>query len=272
MRPTRRLIALAATVALLSTITAAVVASRSPDATRISTAADVTPAFSIPASVAPRPGPATAPTVPPPTSSSSTSTVAAPATTSAPVVLAVGSSGPEVADLELRLAELGFWVGAVDDVYDTDTAHAVTAFEKTAGLDRDGIAGPQVAAAMANATRPAGRSVAGDLIEIDVTRQILILVRNGRTDVVFDTSTGKPSTPTALGRFEIEREIDGYHRSRLGVLYRPKYFHGGQAIHGYPNVPPYAASHGCVRLTNNAIDWLWREARATIGTEVWVYS
>jgi lipoprotein-anchoring transpeptidase ErfK/SrfK len=26
------------------------------------------------------------------------------------------------------------------------------------------------------------------------------------------------------------------------------YFNGGDAIHGYPSVPPYAASHGCLRV------------------------
>lgn len=57
----------------------------------------------------------------------------------------------------------------------------------------------------------------------------------------------------------------------LGVLYRPKYFVGGVAVHGYPNVPPYPASHGCVRVTNEAMDWLWAKAALPIGGRVWVY-
>jgi lipoprotein-anchoring transpeptidase ErfK/SrfK len=28
------------------------------------------------------------------------------------------------------------------------------------------------------------------------------------------------------------------------------YFTGGYAIHGYPDVPNYAASHGCIRVPN----------------------
>jgi lipoprotein-anchoring transpeptidase ErfK/SrfK len=36
-------------------------------------------------------------------------------------------------------------------------------------------------------------------------------------------------------------------------------------------VPPYAASHGCVRVTLAAIDWIWAEDVAPIGTPVWVY-
>ena len=139
------------------------------------------------------------------------------------------------------------------------------------GLERDGVVGRQVTGALPTVAPPASRSAEGDLIEIDVGRQVLIVVRDGMVDSVFDASTGKPSTPTALGRFEIQRQIDGYHRSDLGVLYRPKYFHGGQAIHGYPSVPPSAASHGCVRLTNHAVDWLWNDHLAPIGTPVWVY-
>jgi peptidoglycan hydrolase-like protein with peptidoglycan-binding domain len=176
-----------------------------------------------------------------------------------------------VADLERRLAALHYWVGTVDDVYDDDTAHAVTAFEKVAGLERDGVAGPQVLGALATSVAPASRSSDGDLVEVDIGHQILIAVRDGRTELVFDISTGTSSTPTATGRFEIDREVDGYDHSRLGVLYRPKYFNGGQAIHGFPSVPPYPASHGCVRLTNHAIDWVWSQNIAPIGTPVLVY-
>ncbi|MGC1210903.1 MAG: L,D-transpeptidase [Micromonospora sp.] len=43
-----------------------------------------------------------------------------------------------------------------------------------------------------------------------------------------------------------------------GEVSRPKYFEEqGIAIHGYTSVPPYPASHGCVRVTLPAMDWLW---------------
>jgi L,D-transpeptidase-like protein len=32
------------------------------------------------------------------------------------------------------------------------------------------------------------------------------------------------------------------------VLYYPSYFLRGFAVHGYPDVPPYRASHGCARI------------------------
>ena len=47
--------------------------------------------------------------------------------------------------------------------------------------------------------------------------------------------------------------MTGYDPSPLGVLLNPMYFVGGYAIHGNPSVPPYPASHGCVRVPNFVI-------------------
>ena len=38
------------------------------------------------------------------------------------------------------------------------------------------------------------------------------------------------------------------HYGEPGVLWYPMYFKGGFAIHGYPSVPAYPASRGCVRI------------------------
>ena len=43
------------------------------------------------------------------------------------------------------------------------------------------------------------------------------------------------------------------------------------ALHGYESVPPYPASHGCVRVTNAAIDFVWNNNLAPIGMAVFVY-
>ena len=62
---------------------------------------------------------------------------------------------------------------------------------------------------------------------------------------------------TPVGRFAIGRKVPGYDPSPLGVLYKPMYFYGGYAIHGNPSVPPYPASHGCVRVPNFVADRLY---------------
>jgi lipoprotein-anchoring transpeptidase ErfK/SrfK len=223
------------------------------------------------------PGPS-APTSAPPT----TAPPASPAPEAAEEVLRVGASGPVVLELQRRLSDLGFWVGEVDGNYGQLTRQAVMAFQKAQGLDRDGIAGPQTRSQLPNASRPQPRKAEGDRIEVDLERQLLLVVRGGQVQWAFNTSTGngeaydRPSGGTGVartprGEFEIERQINGIRRAELGVLYRPKYFRGGIAVHGSGSIPAQPASHGCVRVSNAAMDLLWASDVATIGTELIVY-
>jgi lipoprotein-anchoring transpeptidase ErfK/SrfK len=115
------------------------------------------------------------------------------------------------------------------------------------------------------------RSTSGRVVEVDLALQLLLVAVDGRVQWVMDTSTGSVPGTTPAGRFTVLRQVDGYDPGPLGVLYRPKYFVGGVAVHGYPTVPPYPASHGCVRVTNAAMDWLWSNQALPIGAPVWVY-
>jgi peptidoglycan hydrolase-like protein with peptidoglycan-binding domain len=232
---------------------------------------------------------ATVPTTPVPTTIAPTTTSTAPPTTTtttppvpvppAPVTpvpgqpLSVGQKGPEVGQLQQRLVEMGYWQPGVDGTYSSATQHAVTAFQKANGLPRNGRADSTTLAAMAFAARPTAlRPVAGRSLEVDLNRQILMIVNGGQVEMVLDISSGKASTPTPQGDYRIERQIDGMRISDLGQLWRPKYFTGGYALHGSTSVPTTAASHGCVRLTNAAIDWLWASNVAPVGTPISVYA
>jgi hypothetical protein len=197
-------------------------------------------------------------------------------------VLEVQDSGPAVEALQRRLQELGYWVGPIDGIYGSPTEQAVYAFEKYEGLPIDGAADSDTRRALQTASRPVPRTTSGSMIEIDKSRQILFFVAGGRTQWVFNTSTGteEPYTfegeryiaDTPPGRWEMFRQVDGVRVSNLGRLIRPKYFHrDGIAIHGYSFVPPYPASHGCVRVTLPAIDFIWANDLAPIGSQVWVY-
>jgi lipoprotein-anchoring transpeptidase ErfK/SrfK len=186
-------------------------------------------------------------------------------------MLRPGDRRPAVLDLQRRLVSLGYWLGVVDGRYGPATTHAVTAFQKTAGLARDGVAGPATLAALDRAFRPRPRSSAGRVVEVDLRRQVLLVAADGRVQWVMDTSTGSVPGTTPKGRYTVLRHVDGYDPGPLGVLYRPKYFVGGVAVHGYPTVPPYPASHGCVRVTNAAMDWLWAIGALPVGGQVWVY-
>lgn len=221
------------------------------------------------------------------TSTTTTTTAPPPTTTTVPPpmadgTLSPGEVGPEVAALQARLVELGFWLGTPDGTYGQLTRQAVMAFQKAHGLARDGVAGAATLAAVTTGVRPAPREPGGNHLEIDLDRQILLVVRDGQTQWAFNTSTGNgeayaaPGGGSAVavtprGSFVVEREIDGLRKAPLGTLYRPKYFHGGIAIHGAGQVPAHPASHGCARVTNAAMDLLWSSGVAVIGTPVLVY-
>lgn len=191
-----------------------------------------------------------------------------------------GDRGSAVAVLERRLAALKADVGRMDGVYDTDLRHAVTAFQKTQGLPRTGVYDARTRTRMASPLPVRLRHPsAGRAVEVDLVKQVLYLSQGGVLQRVVDISSGndQPYTVdgvtyrafTPTGRFTIQRKIDGIRVSRLGELYRPAYFHQGWAVHGSPSVPTYPASHGCIRVTNSAMDRLF--PLLTIGVPVAVY-
>lgn len=208
-------------------------------------------------------------TTPPPTTPPATTP---PATTPpAPTLLRVGASGPEVAALNARLSELGYAVDAGDS-YGDSTYHAVMAFQKVNGLDRDGIAGPQTRGALDHPRTPDIGTGDAHRIVIDLSDQTLFLVDDGKLSSIVSTSTGNPNLAdgkgisTRLGTFHVGRRYDGRYVGSLGALYWPAFFDGGIAVHGAPSVPGYPASHGCARVPMHLAKMLHDEMPA--GTQV----
>src|SRR5207248_2579178 len=78
---------------------------------------------------------------------------------------------------------------------------------------------------------------------------------------------------TPEGVFTVYSEQpNGWWKGELGELYRPKFFKGGSAIHGAPKVPNFPASHGCVRVTPEAMDFIWSQNFMPKGGTVWVHA
>jgi peptidoglycan hydrolase-like protein with peptidoglycan-binding domain len=195
-----------------------------------------------------------------------------------PASLALGASGSPVRLLQARLDALGYWV-PVDGNFGALTTQALYALQKSAGIPRTGNYDGPTQRALAAGVLPTPRSTEGYVAEIDKTRQVLMLVSNGRVVKVFNTSTGNERpygagniAHTPEGAFTIYRQINGTRVSDLGTLFRPKYFTGGYAIHGSPSIPPYPASHGCARVSNGAINFLWDSGMLPLGTPLLVYS
>ncbi len=197
-----------------------------------------------------------------------------------PANLRLGDHGPAVLALQRQLAALGYEVRKPDGELGSETSHAVVAFQKVNRLDRDGVAGPKTMKALAAPRRPVPRQRGAGLhVEADLALQVVYVVSGGRIGQILDASSGSGqqyvvdgdvrTAHTPEGSFGVERKIDGWHRSDLGLLYRPAFFVGGYALHGAPSVPPFPASHGCIRITTTAMDGLYD--RLALGTPVLVY-
>jgi lipoprotein-anchoring transpeptidase ErfK/SrfK len=214
---------------------------------------------------------------PPPTSAATQ----APAATAAFDGLKPGDSGPQVKALQEKLQSLHFWVGSTDGNYGLTTTQAVIAVQKAAGITADGVMGKQTRQALAQGVSVSPESSHGHVIEINKSKQLALVVQDGRIEQIFHTSTGSGQTYTSegqtsvantpAGHFTMFRQVNALDKSPLGELWRPKYFNGGIALHGDGSVPPYPASHGCARISNPAIDWIWANNEAPMGTSVWVY-
>ncbi len=198
-------------------------------------------------------------------------------------LLAYGDTGERVVALQTRLQELGYFLQEADGSFGPATQQAVWALQKAAGLYRDGVIGPQTQAALEDGVRPSAQSSSGKAVEIDIDRQLLMTVEDGVVTRIINASSGNGETFEARGRsytastprgsYAVYMERDRLHEStlELGAMWRPKYFNGGFAVPGSPSIPPVPASHGCVRVSNSAMNWLWDDWGMPHGTPVIVY-
>ncbi|MDQ3952213.1 MAG: L,D-transpeptidase [Actinomycetota bacterium] len=180
--------------------------------------------------------------------------------------LTVGASGIFVRLLESRLCELRYKLLGCDRRFSTDTADALRAFNKVEGRTRLGTVDAATWAALAQADVARARyRTKGFHIEVDQTRQVLLMVKDGKVTAVLHTSTGAGGA-TRDGTFHVYRKLAGYSPNRL---YYPSYFDGLRALHGWPDVPTYPASHGCSRLPMWSATWVY--GKVDIGTTIHVY-
>ncbi len=184
--------------------------------------------------------------------------------------LRYGSRGAAVATVQRRLTALRYDVGGIDGIFGYNTLHGVIAFQKVQRIGVDGVVGPVTWSRLAKpVVRTPRYSRSAAAIEVDLTRRVVLVTKAGVVTRILDASPGKASTPTVTGAFTTFRRVDGWHRSPLGLLWRPYYFYRGYALHGSTSVPTYAASHGCVRVTVPAMNRLW--SQLFIGERVYVY-
>jgi peptidoglycan hydrolase-like protein with peptidoglycan-binding domain len=199
---------------------------------------------------------------------------------SPPPVLTPGDASAWVTDLQKALNQAGFSAGASDGRFGRQTLAAVYALEKHYGLERDGRIELSDWALLEAEVELPGWAPEPDRVEIDLNKQVLYLIQGGELSGVFPVSSANGGSfrnytgrlvraRTPEGRFAFQRRREGWWKSYLGFLYRPFYFRGGYAIHGSGSVPPFPASHGCVRVEVADMDFL--ATQFELGMTVYVY-
>ncbi len=230
--------------------------------------------------------------------------------TSSPVVktqltrtLAKGMAGDDVADLQQRLTDLGFWPGPVDGYFGDETRRSLWAYEKLVlGVDYDEPTG-QVTAAMWDdlqepfTIQPRRPNSTPNHTEIYLPEQVIAVFHDDQAVFISHMSSGddeewceevtispgewnnpgdeplvrgecgKSITPG--GVFNFTRRVEGVRQSSLGGMWDPVYFNYGIAVHGALNVPLQPASHGCIRIPL-PLSPIFQDVTAT-GDQVFVF-
>lgn len=176
--------------------------------------------------------------------------------------LRYGMRSGSVKSLQERLARLKYYPGAIDGHFGTDTQEAVWAFQEAHGLPGEDYVSATMWRDLEHPSAPPVLVPHGgaDRIEINLSRELLVLYKDNKPELISHVSTGggyyfcSPGggcgtaiTPT--GDFHTLSYLPGWVTVPLGAMYNPVFFLGSAyAIHGDIPVPLAPVSHGCVRI------------------------
>jgi peptidoglycan hydrolase-like protein with peptidoglycan-binding domain len=203
--------------------------------------------------------------------------------------LSLGNRGPAVRSVQRRLNALGYYAGPADGQYGQDLEEAVWAFKEVQGLPMNGGSSVITRAfrhALINPRPPhvlvanggAGR------IEINQSIQVLVLYRNNKPQLILHISSGgryyfcnPPPNQSSCGyaitpdgNYKALSYLPGDIQVPLGYMENPVFFIGrAYAIHGGDAVPWYPASHGCVRIYDDVVNWFHKQVRIGV-TRIYV--
>jgi hypothetical protein len=165
------------------------------------------------------------------------------------------------------LLKQGYFTDAGEH-YGVRTQWAVMAFRKVNGMDRTYNANPDIFKKLAKGRGTYNLKYPGKgrHVEVDISRQVMVLADHGKAQHIFAVSTGAPATPTIRGHYQFYTRTAGYNSEGM---YYSVYFHNGYATHGYDPDPPYPASHGCVR--NPIPDSIFIYNWISLGDSIYLY-
>lgn len=205
--------------------------------------------------------------------------------------------------IEQALQDLGLPVGAVDGIWDKDTGRATCIWRELTGRPvlRSWPVVAERPAVKATRDLPVPRFLRVGLnINLQCQTAVWVVRENVPVEtVVTDPLTGATTTatsfqlrkvirrimpvssgmaafPTISGVHTVGWTVNNWWQSTIypdGRMYRPFFFHRGQALHGSSSdalVKWYPASHGCVRMLHADIDALW-DGGFRVGDTVYIY-
>jgi hypothetical protein len=157
-----------------------------------------------------------------------------------------GARSPFVTLIQQRLDALHVYVPQ-SGVFDTYTGLALDAYHRLLG---HGVSESLDATTVSELLNGVGTFHVrdpkdGTHVEGDLSRQLIAEINGSKVVWIYPISSGKPSTPTVLGRFQVYYRVPGYLPDGM---YYSSFFFRGYAIHGYNPAPDFPASHGCMRL------------------------
>jgi hypothetical protein len=156
-----------------------------------------------------------------------------------------GECGRVVKGFKQAMAQMGYVSGG-GQCFNGRLGREVLAYRKVNGMNRSQKAGVGLVKKVFGGK--GGYHVrypnAGEHVEVPLSKQVLVMIKKGKPFAIYPVSTGKPSTPTITGHYTFYRQEPGLNSHGM---YYSFYWHNGYAVHGYAEVPNYAASHGCVR-------------------------
>jgi peptidoglycan hydrolase-like protein with peptidoglycan-binding domain len=206
------------------------------------------------------------------------------AATASTAMLQFGARGESVRSLQERLAALKYYPGTIDGQFGMDTQEAVWAFQETQGLPGEDYVSSAMWRALAHPRAPKVLvpGGGGNRIEVSLAREVLVLYKNNRPELISHVSSGggyffcnpgggcnnQAITPT--GDYRTTAFMPGWVTVPLGEMYNPVFFIGtAYAIHGDTEVPLQPVSHGCVRIPMD-IAAFFHTLVQTPGTPVYV--
>lgn len=213
-----------------------------------------------------------------------------------PPILALGSVGPEVRELEARLRQIAWLHGDVDDSYDAQTRSAVEGFQAkreipitgevdqrtlerlhamTSKPTQDELDNVEPAPVAEKGMTLDDRCLQGRVVCISKAQRKLAWVIDGQIQMSMDVRFGSELTPTRNGVFSVNWKSRDHHSSLYDTpMPYALFFSGGQAVHYSADFAARGwngASYGCVNVRDKEAVKALFEATKT-GDKVVVYT